>query len=83
MPFFRLAITCSKMPISPTNVFPDAVGVARTKFFPSKTPDFIASSCGGYKSVIPVLNRIFFTDSGIGKSIIFKYIPSIDFIIEK
>jgi hypothetical protein len=53
-------------------VLPEAVGLARTRFFPSRTPARNASSCGGYSSVIPDLIITCFMDSGIGSFSIFK-----------
>jgi len=41
-------------PISATSVLPLAVGLAITRFFPSRSPLFIASSCGGVNNFMPL-----------------------------
>ncbi len=35
------------------SVFPEAVGDAMTRFFPSRSPALTAASCGGYSSLNP------------------------------
>src|SRR3989442_1934099 len=47
MAFPCLSRICFRIQISATRVLPLAVGLARTRFFPSKTPALIASSWGG------------------------------------
>ncbi|MHA2394548.1 MAG: hypothetical protein ACXAEX_21670 [Promethearchaeota archaeon] len=56
---------------SAIRVFPLAVGLARTRFLPSSTPVFIASSCGGYSSFIPWARSKRFIFVGMSRSAIF------------
>ena len=79
LPFF------SKMCLSPQSsamrVFPDAVGLAKTRFLHSNTPAFMACSCGGYNSVIPERSVTSLSASGIGSSVIFTSdAPSFRFV---
>ena len=59
---------------SAISVFPLAVGDARTRFLPSSAPFLMASSCGGYSSVMPVFMMTCFASLGIGRSVIFMWL---------
>jgi hypothetical protein len=51
---------------------PLAVGLARTIFFPFKTPAFIASSWGGYRLSYPLFKRTCLRLVGMSSSLTFK-----------
>ena len=71
-PFF--SNTCLRQQSSATSVFPLAVGLAKTRFLHSNAPARMASSCGGYNSVIPLWMMSSLSSSGIASSAIFTWV---------